>query len=73
MISSQNNASTIKDLAINGDEIMKYFNLKQGPIIGQILTELINRVIENPSLNYNAKLLQMTNDYLVTLEKKPTS
>ena len=73
LISSQNNASTIKDLAINGDEVMKYFNLKQGPIIGQILTELINRVIENPSLNYNAKLLQMTNDYLVTLEKKPTS
>ena len=69
VISSQNNALTIKDLAINGSQLMKYLNKKQGPIIGQILTELINRVIENPSLNHYAKLLQMTNDYLETLDR----
>jgi len=53
---------TIKDLAIGGLEIMKEFGLEQGPEIGMILRELLEKVIEDPSLNRRETLLKIARE-----------
>jgi len=47
---------TVKDLAINGHDLMA-LGYKQGKDIGTILTKLLELVIENPELNIKEKLL----------------
>ncbi len=51
----------IKDLAINGNDLMD-IGYKQGTELGQILNILLNAVLINPKLNKKEKLL----DYLKT-------
>lgn len=48
---------TIKDLAINGRILMEKFNLKRGPIVGTILQELLESVLDDPTLNTEPQLL----------------
>ncbi len=50
---------TVKDLAVNGNEIMEYFHLKAGPVIGQILKHLLDKISEDPSNNQKDILLNM--------------
>lgn len=52
-------ALSVKDLAINGGDVMAALALPPGRIIGQILEKLLERVIEDPSLNERDKLLAM--------------
>ena len=47
---------TVKDLAINGHDLMA-LGYKQGKDIGAILTKLLDLVIENPELNIKDELL----------------
>ena len=49
------NALSIRDLAVNGTDLIAA-GIKPGPAIGRILAQLLDEVIENPSLN--------TKDYL---------
>lgn len=51
----------IKDLAISGDDIMEEFGLEQGKIIGNLLRECFEMVMENPDLNRKDILLQQVN------------
>ena len=53
---------SVKMLAVNGTDIMKKFNLKPGPIIGQILDILLDEVMENPKGNNKESLLQRVSD-----------
>lgn len=55
---------TIKALKIDGDVIMKTFNLKTGVQIGKILEFLLNQILERPSLNNRLDLLKLTTEYL---------
>ena len=41
LIIEKENAITVKDLAIDGNDVMKQFNLKPGPIVGAILNSLL--------------------------------
>jgi len=47
----QENAFSVRDLVINGNDIMEEFDLRPGPIIGKILNELLEMVLDNPELN----------------------
>lgn len=49
----------IKDLAINGKEIMEIMHIKPGKEIGQILSYLLERVIAEPELNTKEKLIEL--------------
>ena len=51
-------ALKISDLNINGTDLMTNLNLKPGPIIGEILSYLLELVLDNPSLNKNENLIE---------------
>lgn len=59
---------TVKDLAVNGNIIMRVFGLKASPEIGNLLRYLVELIIENPKLNEERLLLHCALDYL--LDKK---
>lgn len=50
---------TIKDLKINGHDIMKVLNIKPSPKIGKILNCILELVIEKPELNKREILLEI--------------
>lgn len=47
----EENAITVKDLKINGHDIMNAFDIKPGPAIGIILNELLELVLDDPAAN----------------------
>ena len=49
---------TIKDLAINGKDLMER-GIEQGPEIGAILNRVLDKVLDNPSLNTREQLLEL--------------
>jgi len=51
-------ALSLKDLDIDGTELMKELHLKPGPLIGQILDYLLNLVLDDPTLNHKSLLLK---------------
>jgi putative nucleotidyltransferase with HDIG domain len=54
----------IVDLKIDGNIIMEIFKLKPGVQIGNILTYLLNNVLNKPALNNKLDLLKLTTEYL---------
>jgi len=48
-----------KDLAINGNDIIKLLGISSGPQVGQIIKKIMDLVIEHPSLNNRQELLNI--------------
>jgi putative nucleotidyltransferase with HDIG domain len=48
----------LKDLLIDGDDIMKEFDLEPGPLVGKILNHLLDQVLDYPEMNKKEKLLE---------------
>jgi tRNA nucleotidyltransferase (CCA-adding enzyme) len=55
-------ALKVKDLAIGGDDVMKLLALPPGPHVGKILTELLDRVLDDPQLNTREALLRLASE-----------
>jgi tRNA nucleotidyltransferase (CCA-adding enzyme) len=55
-------ALSLKDLAVSGIDIMKALAMDPGPDVGRILRDLLEAVIENPSLNKRETLLEMAGE-----------
>ena len=53
---------SVKQLKINGNDLISELNIKPGPKIGAILEVLLAEVIDNPKLNEREKLLQRAKD-----------
>ncbi len=64
IILEKENAITVKDLAINGNDVMKQFNLKPGPIIGAILNHLLEEILDDPEKNNHDTLLHLVAAFL---------
>jgi len=64
MLSQLHQPFSIKDLAINGHDIMEHFRIKPGPQLGQILNDLFEKVLENPELNTKEQLLKEVEESL---------
>lgn len=47
----------IGDLAISGRDVMERLGLRPGPVIGRVLAELLQRVLDDPTLNQRDALL----------------
>ncbi|TMG48578.1 MAG: HD domain-containing protein [Chloroflexi bacterium] len=52
-------AFSLKDLAIDGDDVMNELGIASSPEVGRILNELFERVTEDPQLNTREKLLEL--------------
>ncbi len=46
-----------RDLAVDGRDIMEYFDLDEGPEVGELLDKAYNWVLENPENNSREKIL----------------
>lgn len=57
------NAITVKDLAVNGYDIMNEFNIKPGPMVGKILNHLLEEILDDPSKNQPVVLLTLARDF----------
>ncbi|MHC4663081.1 MAG: CCA tRNA nucleotidyltransferase [Planctomycetota bacterium] len=53
---------SIKDLAVNGKDIIDALGIEPGPEVGRILKELFERVLAEPELNDREKLLAIAGD-----------
>ena len=58
IIEEKEDALSIKDLALRGDDILK-MGITTGPQIGEILQTLLNEVLEDPSLNNHLVLINL--------------
>lgn len=56
---SKENALTIKDLALNGGDLIKELGIKPGKTVGTLLDFLLESVLDDPALNNREKLLEM--------------
>lgn len=51
-------------LVINGNDLIKLFQLSPGPFIGEILDYLKELILDEPSLNQKTILLKLAKDYI---------
>lgn len=58
-ILEEENAFSIRDLAVNGRDLMNELEIKGGPQIGQILEFLLEAVLDDPKQNNRDRLLEM--------------
>jgi len=54
----------LKDLAVNGDDIKSEFGISEGPLVGQVLNDLLEMVLDDPSANIREKLLLWAKEFL---------
>jgi poly(A) polymerase/tRNA nucleotidyltransferase (CCA-adding enzyme) len=52
-------ALTLRDLAVNGRDIMQSLGLSPGPQVGILLGQLLESVLEDPQLNERERLLEI--------------
>jgi len=66
----QGGALTTQELAIDGKDVIEHLEGGPGPVVGQVLRELLERVIEDPSLNTRDKLMPIVERLAAELEKQ---
>lgn len=69
-IIEEENAITVKDLKINGDDLIKEFNLKPSPLIGKILNYLLDLILDEPNLNNKECLMEKTRLFLENIKNE---
>ena len=58
------------DLAIDGHDIMTLFGVAPGPVVGQILGHLLEKALDDPSINTRERLIEMATAYLEGIKKR---
>lgn len=64
--------AVLKPLAVNGHDLMAALKLSPGPLIGEILDDLAQQVMDDPDLNQRPILLKLAGDYLKTGDFDPS-
>ena len=54
---------TVRDLAVSGSDLMAHLKLTPGPIIGILLRQLLEAVLEDPALNQRDRLLTLAGHF----------
>jgi len=54
---------TVRDLPINGIDVMECMNIPPGPNVGEVLKKLLDMVVDNPSFNNKEDLITIIKDY----------
>lgn len=66
----EENAIKVTDLDINGHVIMQEFGVAPGPIIGKILNELLELVLDDPALNARDVLVERARGIFARLREE---
>ena len=53
------NALHLKDLAINGNDVMRLLGIAPSQKVGEVLNKLLDKVLDNPKLNTKPKLIEL--------------
>jgi tRNA nucleotidyltransferase (CCA-adding enzyme) len=61
-VKQQGAAFGIRDLAIDGNDVMQRLGIAPGQRVGSVLEELLQRVLERPELNQREALLQAVDE-----------
>lgn len=64
MIEQLHQPMDVTDLAINGHDLMQELQLAPGPILGKLLQQLLEQVLDHPELNTKDQLLQLATKLL---------
>lgn len=70
-IIEQQNAISVKDLDINGHVIMEQFGIKPGPVIGAILGQLLELVLDSPEMNVRTTLMEKAHEIFEKIKDEP--
>jgi tRNA nucleotidyltransferase (CCA-adding enzyme) len=55
----ESGAFHVSDLAVDGNDVQSVLGVGEGPVVGQVLQELLDIVVDNPSLNTREALLEI--------------
>ena len=61
-IIEEQNALKISDLRVDGTDVMKELGIGQSPKIGEVLNNLLEKVLDDPKLNVRDKLIELIKD-----------
>ncbi len=70
MVEQLNQPLEVRDLAINGHDLMGKLALSPGPVLGEVLNYLLELVLEQSSLNEKEILLQKATEFLKQKQSK---
>jgi len=59
----------VKDLAVNGHDLMKAFDLEPSPLLGRILNYLLETVLDHPEENERDRLIELAGQYLSNMNE----
>lgn len=62
-IVEEENALHITDLKVDGNDVMKVLKIPPGPKVGQVLNDLLEKVLDDPKLNERETLLELIKTY----------
>ncbi|MDD4178497.1 MAG: CCA tRNA nucleotidyltransferase [Candidatus Margulisbacteria bacterium] len=62
-IIADENALHVKNLKVNGQDIMRTLGIPPGPKVGQVLNDLLEKVLDEPNLNERETLLKLIRSY----------
>jgi tRNA nucleotidyltransferase (CCA-adding enzyme) len=52
----------ITDLAVDGKKVMEVFDMESGPLVGEVLGKLLEKITETPELNNEKDLVNLMNE-----------
>ncbi|MFA4906120.1 MAG: HD domain-containing protein [Candidatus Margulisiibacteriota bacterium] len=58
-ILAEENALHVKDLKVDGGDVMRELDIPPGPKVGKVLEALLEKVLDDPALNEREKLLRL--------------
>ena len=59
---------SVTDLALDGRDLMRLFQMEPGPVIGQVLSYLLEQVLDDPNANSNETLTRLAREYIEQTE-----
>jgi tRNA nucleotidyltransferase (CCA-adding enzyme) len=68
---TENTALSIRDLAINGQDVMRILGVSGGRVVGQVVEKLLDRVLDDPSVNTREALLGLVPELAATSSLAP--
>lgn len=63
LTAKEDRAITLKDLKVDGNDVMKILNIKPGKLVGEILKLCNDKIIDNPKLNNVESLTELIIGY----------